>query len=62
MQDLQEGFVDLWLALKAVLDFVYIVDGVVELHRLVVLQRGGAGGTAADGGMRLGRGRARRGV
>lgn len=37
MQDLQEGLVDVRLALEAVLDLVDVVDGVVELHRLVVL-------------------------
>lgn len=61
MQDLQKGFVDIWLALEAVLDLVDIVNGVIELHRLVVLQRGGVGG-AADGGVRVWRWRARRGV
>lgn len=50
VQDLQKGFVDVWLALEAVLDLVDVVDGVVELHGLVVLQRGGVGG-AADGGV-----------
>lgn len=37
VEDLQEGFVNVRLALEAVLDLVDIVDGVVELHRLVVL-------------------------
>lgn len=61
MQDLQKGFVDVWLALEAVLDLVDVVNGVVELHRLVVLQRGGIGG-AADGGVGVERWRARRGI
>lgn len=38
MEDLQEGFVDVWLSLEAILDLVDIVDGVVKLHRLIVLQ------------------------
>lgn len=47
MKDLQEGFVDVGLALEAVLDLVDVVDGMVELHRLVVLQ-GWAGGRPAQ--------------
>lgn len=46
MEDLQEGFVDVRLALEAVLDLVNIVDGVVELHWLIVLNRRSGGGTA----------------
>lgn len=38
MENLQEGFVDVWLSLEAILDLVDIVDGVVELHGLIVLQ------------------------
>lgn len=37
MQDLKEGFVDVWLALEAILDLIDIVDGMIELYRLVVL-------------------------
>ena len=33
---LQEQFVDIWLALKSILDLVDIVDGMVELHRLML--------------------------
>lgn len=46
VEDLQEGFVDVRLALEAVLDLVNIVDGVVELHWLIVLNRRSGGGTA----------------
>lgn len=46
MEDLQKGFVDVGLALEAVLDLVDIVDGVVELHWLIVLNRRSGGGTA----------------
>lgn len=46
MEDLQKGFVDVRLALEAVLDLVDIVDGVVELHWLIVLNRRSGGGTA----------------
>lgn len=46
VEDLQEGFVDIRLALEAVLDLVDIVDGVVELHWLIVLNRRSGGGTA----------------
>lgn len=52
VKDLQEGFVDIWLALEAVLDLVDIVYGVVKFNRLVVLQRWGGGG-AADRGVRV---------
>jgi len=38
MEDLQEGFVDVWLSLEAVLDLVDIVDGVIKLDGLIVLQ------------------------
>lgn len=61
MQDLQKGFVDVWLALEAVLDLVDVVNGMVELHRLVVLQWGGVRG-AADGGVGVERWGPRRGV
>lgn len=37
VENLQEGFVYVGLALEAVLDLVDVVDGMVELHRLVVL-------------------------
>jgi len=62
VQDLQEGFIDVRLALEAVLDLVDVVDGVVELHGLVVLQRRPAGGRAAHWGVGLDGGRAGRGV
>lgn len=52
MQDLQEGFVDVGLPLEAVLDLVDVVDGMIELHRLVVLQRRGIG-RATDRGVGL---------
>lgn len=48
MQDFQEGFIDIRLTLEAVLDFVDIIDGVVELHWLVVLERRPTGRRAAD--------------
>ena len=38
MEDLQEGFVDVWLSLEPILDLVDIVDGVIKLHGLIVLQ------------------------
>lgn len=61
VQDLQECFVDVRLALEAVLDLVDVVDGVVELHWLVVLN-GWSGGGPAEGWLELhGRG-TRRGV
>ena len=44
MEDLQEGFVDVGLALEAVLDLVDVIDGVVELHWLVVLHGWTGGG------------------
>lgn len=53
MQNLQKGFVNVWLALKAVFDLVDIVDGVVKLHRLVVLQWRSTGRCAAHWRMRL---------
>lgn len=46
MEDLQEGFVNVGLALEAVLDLVDVVDGVVELHRLVILHGWTGGGPA----------------
>lgn len=61
MEDLQEGFVDVGLALEAVLDLVDVVDGVVELHRLVVLNGWPSGGPAEWRVELHGRG-ARRGV
>lgn len=48
MQDFQEGFVDIRLALEAVLDFVDIINGMVEFHRLIVLERRPTGRCAAD--------------
>ena len=36
MKYLQKQFVDIWLALKSILDLVDIVDGMVELHRLML--------------------------
>lgn len=48
MQDFQEGFVDIRLTLEAVLDFVDIIDGMVEFHWLVVLERRPTGRCAAD--------------
>lgn len=48
MQDFQKGFVNVWLTLKAILDLIDIIDGVVELHWLVVLQGWTTGGRAAD--------------
>lgn len=38
MEDLQEGFVDVWLSLEPILDLVDIVDGMIKLNRLIVLQ------------------------
>ena len=61
VENLQEGFVDVWLALETVLDLVDIVDGVVELHRLVVLH-GRAGGGPAEWRVELHGRRPRRGV
>lgn len=61
MEDLQEGFVDVRLALEAVLDLVDVVDGVVELHWLIVLNRRSGGGAAERLVELHGRG-ARRGV
>lgn len=46
MEDLQEGFVDVWLSLEPILDLVDIVDGVIKLNRLIVLQ--GWGGSQRD--------------
>lgn len=46
MEDLQEGFVNVGLALKAVFDLVDVVDGVVEFNRLVVLHWWAGGGPA----------------
>lgn len=61
MEDLQESLVDVRLTLKAVFDLVDIVDGVVELHGLVVLQ-GWASGRPAEGRVELHRRRAGGGV
>lgn len=61
MQDLQKGFVDVWLALEAILNLVDVVNGVVKLHRLVILQWWGVGGTA-DGGVGVERRRTGRGI
>lgn len=47
MKYFQEGFVDVRLALEAVLDLVDIIYSVVELHRLVVLERWPRGRCAA---------------
>lgn len=38
MENLQEGFIDVWLSLEPILDLVDIVDGVIKLHGLIVLQ------------------------
>lgn len=38
MENLQEGFVDVWLSLEPILDLVDIVDGMIKLHGLIVLQ------------------------
>lgn len=38
VQNLQERFVDVWLALESVLDLINIVDGMIKFHRLIVLQ------------------------
>lgn len=46
VEDLQKSFVDVRLALETVLDLVDVVDGVVELHWLIVLNRRSGGGTA----------------
>lgn len=43
VQDFEEGLVDVGLSLEAVLYLVDVVDGMVELHGLVVLQRRGRG-------------------
>lgn len=48
MQDLQESFIDIRLTLEAVLDFVDIIDGMVEFHWLVVLERRPTGRCAAN--------------
>lgn len=61
MQDFQEGLVDVWLTLEAVLDLVDIIYSVVELHRLVVLNGWPSGGPAERRVELHGRG-ARRGV
>ena len=62
MENLEEGLVDVRLSLEAVLDLVDVVDGVVELHRLVVLQRGSPGRCAANRGVGLDGGRAGGGI
>lgn len=59
VQDLQEGLVDVRLTLEAVFNLVDIIYGMIELHRLVVLERRSAGRCAADGSVRLSGGRAR---
>lgn len=46
MEDLQEGFVDIGLALEAIFDLVDVVNGMVELHRLVVLNRWPSGSSS----------------
>lgn len=46
MEDLQEGFVNVGLALEAVFDLVDVVDGMVEFHWLVVLHGWACGGPA----------------
>lgn len=61
MEDLQKGFVDIGLALEAVLNLVNIIYGVVELYRLVVLHWW-AGGGPTDWWVELHWWRARRGV
>lgn len=48
MQDFQEGFVDVWLTLEAILNLVHVVYGVVEFHWLIVLWRRPTGRCAAD--------------
>lgn len=48
MQDFQEGFVDVWLTLEAVLDLIDIIYSMVEFHRLVVLKRWPTGRCAAN--------------
>lgn len=53
VQDFQEGFIDIRLTLEAVFDFVDIVDGMVEFHWLVVLERRPTGRRAADGSVGL---------
>lgn len=53
VQDFQEGLVDVWLTLEAVLDLVDIIYSVVELHRLVVLERWPTGRRAAHGSVGL---------
>lgn len=55
MQDFQEGFVDVWLTLETVLDLVDIIYSVVELHRLVVLERWPTRRCAADRSVGLNR-------
>lgn len=61
MEDLQEGFVDVGLALEAVLDLVDVVYGVIELYGLVVLNGRPSRGPAEWREELHGRG-ARRGV
>lgn len=62
VQDFQEGFVNVWLTLETVLDLVNVVNSVVELDRLVVLERRPSGRRAAHRRVGLNRRRARRGV
>lgn len=62
VQDFQEGFVDVWLTLEAVLDLVDIIYSVIEFHRLVVLERRPTWWCAADRSVRLDRRWAWRGI
>lgn len=59
VQDFQEGLVDIWLALEAILNLVDVIYGVVKLHRLVVLESWPARRRAADRSVGLNRRRAR---
>ena len=53
VQNFQESFIDVGLALETVFYLVYVIDGMVELNRLVVLQRWATGGCAAHWCVRL---------
>lgn len=55
VQNFQEGFVDVWLTLEAVLDLIDIIYSVVEFHRLVVLKRWPTGWCAANRSVGLNR-------
>lgn len=55
VQDFQKGFIDVWLTLEAVLDLVDIIYSMVELHRLVVLERWPTGRHAAHRSVGLNR-------